>query len=287
MMMAATAAYNRIPVMTGVTSVKNIVDQSTELNLTENMKKVTVTRNGGGMAVSGSGTVITEHFLDIYINEELAIQLVCTPQYIKEMVVGRLLSDGYIQDPDEIKMLYICEHASRARVFLHGKADLTETVSQEPTCCTGNQVFRKLFSEREPQMLEKAYWEPEWIFAMADEFAAGGKLHAKTKGTHSCYLGVNGEVVFSCEDIGRHNALDKAIGYAALHRYDRSKCILYTTGRVPTDMVKKAIVAGIPVLVSKSSPTETAVELACRYHLTLICNAWPDRYDIYCAPEID
>ncbi|MCD7726059.1 MAG: formate dehydrogenase accessory sulfurtransferase FdhD, partial [Clostridiales bacterium] len=183
----AAAACNRIPVLTGASSVKNIVDQSPELSLTENMKKVTVTRNGGGIAVSGSGTVITEHFLDVYINEELAIRLVCTPQYIKEMVVGRLLSDGYIQEPDEIKMLYICEHASRVRVFLYGKADLTETVSQEPTCCTGNQVFRKLFSEREPRVLEKAYWEPEWIFAMADEFATGGKLHARTKATHSCY----------------------------------------------------------------------------------------------------
>ncbi|MCD7980788.1 MAG: formate dehydrogenase accessory sulfurtransferase FdhD [Clostridiales bacterium] len=282
--MTAAAAYRQTPAWTGAAAM-HISDQSPELNLTENLKKMTVTRNGGGLAVSGSGTVITEHFVDVYINEELAVRLVCTPQYIKEMVVGRLLSDGYIRETEEIRMLYICEHASRVRVFLHGKTDLKESVSREPTCCTGNQVFRELFREREPQILERAFWKPEWIFAMADEFAAGGSLHAKTKGTHSCYLSVKGRVVFSCEDIGRHNALDKAIGYAALSHYDRSDCILYTTGRVPTDMVKKAIVAGIPVLVSKSSPTEAAVELACRYRLTLICNAWPDRYDIFCAPE--
>ena len=282
--MTAAAAFRQMPALTGATAMR-IVDQSPELSLTETMNKITVTRDGGGAAVSGSGTVITEHFLDVYINENLAIRLVCTPRHLTEMVVGRLLSDGYIQNPDEIKMMYICEHASRARVFLREDTKLKETVSQEPTCCTGNQVFRTLFKEREPQTLPKSVWKPEWIFAMADAFAAGGTLHAKTKGTHSCYLSVSGRVVFSCEDIGRHNALDKAIGYAVMHHYDRSDCILYTTGRVPTDMVKKAILAGIPVLVSKSSPTEAAVELASRYHLTLICNAWPDKFDIYCTPE--
>lgn len=83
------------------------------------------------------------------------------------------------------------------------------------------------------------------------------------------------------EDIGRHNALDKCIGYALLEQLDLSECILFTTGRVPTDMVQKVIAAGIPVLASKAVPTDQAIELAKKYHLNLICRAWPDRMEIY------
>jgi FdhD protein len=144
----------------------------------------------------------------------------------------------------------------------------------------------QLFRERKPERLPKSTWEPEWIFSMADEFASGGKIHKITRGTHSAYLSVRGEVVFHCEDIGRHNALDKAIGYALMQGYQREECMLFTTGRVPTDMVKKAIYAQIPVLVSKASPTDAAIELAKQYDLTLICNAWPDRYEIFHKPGI-
>jgi FdhD protein len=127
----------------------------------------------------------------------------------------------------------------------------------------------------------KGEWKPEWVFDLADHFASGTKIHKITRGTHGCYLSVRGEVVYVCEDIGRHNALDKAIGCIALRGYEKKDCILFTTGRVPTDMVKKVILSKIPVLVSKSTPTNEAVDLAKRYNLTLICNAWPDQYEIY------
>lgn len=75
--------------------------------------------------------------------------------------------------------------------------------------------------------------------------------------------------------------MDKVIGYAVMQGLKREECILYTTGRVSTDMVKKAILSRIPVLVSKSVPTDAAVEMARAYGLTLICKAWPDRYEIF------
>ena len=59
--------------------------------------------------------------------------------------------------------------------------------------------------------------------------------------------------LFSCEDIGRHNALDKVIGYALRHQIDLTECMVYSSGRIPTDMAMKAIYAGIPVLSSKAS----------------------------------
>lgn len=66
-----------------------------------------------------------------------------------------------------------------------------------------------------------------------------------------------------------------------LEQLDLSECILFTTGRVPTDMVQKVIAAGIPVLASKAVPTDQAIELAKKYHLNLIAEPGLDRMEIY------
>ena len=75
--------------------------------------------------------------------------------------------------------------------------------------------------------------------------------------------------------------MDKVIGYAVLHHIAFEKCIVFTSGRVPTDMVMKVIAVGIPILVSKAVPTDAAIELAQLRGLTLICRAWEDSFEIY------
>ena len=149
----------------------------------------------------------------------------------------------------------------------------------EKSCGTGNRVFRS--SKREDlKMLPKLAWQREWIFSLAERFANDTKLHDMTSGTHSCILAQKDQFLFSCEDIGRHNAVDKAVGYGLMTGATLSECMLYTSGRVPVDMVEKVISAGIPVLVSKSVPTAESVALAKEYGLTLVCRAHPDRYEI-------
>ncbi|MBO5574418.1 MAG: formate dehydrogenase accessory sulfurtransferase FdhD, partial [Clostridium sp.] len=72
-----------------------------------------------------------------------------------------------------------------------------------------------------------------------------------------------------------------AIGYALLNRICMEECILFTSGRVPKDMVEKTVRAGIPVLVSKSVATKEAADYALACGLQLIWRAWPDRYETY------
>ena len=161
------------------------------------------------------------------------------------------------------------------------KNDRQTAADREATCCTGNLTFLEKKGKRQLQELPQISWQNAWIFALAQEFTGDSELHRQTGGTHSCYLGIGDSCVCHMEDIGRHNALDKCIGYALREQLELSECILFTTGRVPTDMVQKVIAAGIPVLASKAVPTDQAVELAKRYRLNLICRAWPDRMEIY------
>lgn len=256
-----------------------INDQSGKQEITSESRSITYSSDG--TVEESAGTIVHEHFLELIINEQLAARLVCTPSHLQEMVIGRMLTERYIEEITDVESVYICSLANRAKVFLKEKTLLKSSIEQEPTCCTGNQTFLKRDDLNHLERLEPADWKPEWVFSLAEEFKNGTKIHKATKGTHACFLGVKGETVFRCEDIGRHNALDKAIGYALLNGYRREECMLYTTGRVPTDMVKKAVAAKIPVLVSKAVPTDEAVEMAKYYNLTLICRAWPDKFDVY------
>lgn len=258
------------------------------MKITDRTKNLAVSGEHAAMIVNADGSreekdmpIVKEHFIDLIINEQLAAKLVCTPSNLQEMIIGRMTAEGYIHSMEDVESLYICEYGSKAKVFLNGKTELVKTIENEPTCCTGNQVFLANVKGDHLKRLEPAEWKDEWIFNLANAFAGESGIHRTTKGTHCCYLGVGNEVLYAAEDIGRHNAMDKAIGYAVMNHLDLHNCILYTTGRVPTDMVKKAVGAGVPILVSKAVPTDQAIEMAAYYNLTLICKAWPDRFEIF------
>ncbi len=127
--------------------------------------------------------------------------------------------------------------------------------------------------EKELQHLEPVEVSLELMYAFDEAFHQDMPLHEATWSTHSCFLAYKGKIVYSCEDIGRHNALDKAIGYALMHDYDFHECAVFTTGRLPIDMITKVIRAGIPLVASKKTPTAEAVKLAQEYGLTMIGRA--------------
>ena len=242
-----------------------------------------------------SEPVLTEHILDVYLNDRLTMKLVCIPQYLTELVLGRLLTEGILEDASDVEQIYICEHGRRARVVLLEKEGKNDSASAEPfteltpSCCTGNHILNDYFLTGKPvKPVTPISWKAEQVFDLADRFHAGMPLHGQTWATHSCFLAKDGQLLFQCEDIGRHNALDKAIGYALRHGISLSRCMVYSSGRIPTDMAMKAIRAGIPILASKASPTAEAIALAKEYGLTLVCAARRDRMKLFAGtkPEV-
>lgn len=215
--------------------------------------------------------IAAEHRLDVYINERRAMRLTCTPEHLDELAVGRLLTEGLIARAADIEQLYICEQGLRAKVQLCGDAaaKLRETaVEIVGTCCTDNRILMEGSLPDAP--IVPIGWEPAWLTAMADFLKRSQPLYASTHALHACCLAAAGRPLCVREDIGRHNALDKAIGWALINGIDLSECLLFTTGRMPADMVVKALRAGTPVLASKTYPTDRGVALARQYGLTLV-----------------
>ena len=230
-----------------------------------------------------SDSVQVENLLDVYVNDIPTMQIGCSPSSLVELVVGRLFTEGMVSDADEIEVLSVCENSMRADVYLHNRtADLTRPPRRVvPTCCTNSQTLNDYFGTSDPlQAVEPIPWDPEWVFRLASEFAADKTSHARTKGIHSAYLATSSETLCVREDIGRHNAFDKVIGWALMNGCDLSQCMVFTSGRVPTDMVTKAIRAGVPILASKSVATDKTVRLAHELNLTLICRATPSSFDV-------
>ncbi|WP_261428815.1 formate dehydrogenase accessory sulfurtransferase FdhD [Berryella wangjianweii] len=228
-----------------------------------------------------------EHALDVHIDGTLAMRIVCSPSDLIELVLGRLFSEGIIQAEDDVDFMYLCEHGTIVRVLLKRKRALKPVEAPVvPSCCTGNKVFEALEQlDDDLRPVRPIDWDPAWVFALADVFAADTPMHRKTFGAHSCYLAIDGEVRYVCEDLGRHNAFDKVVGHALKNRDDLSRAVVFTSGRIPVDMVTKAIRAGIPVLASKAVPTDLTIELAHEFSLTLICSAHPDSMRVYSDPR--
>ena len=249
------------------------------MDIAENIKKTVLYPDGH--SESGESSVISEHELTITVNEQPVYRLICTKDNLRELVCGRLLTDGVITSADDIKIIHFCETENRARVFLRDNVEWQERINIDLSCCTGNKVFAAPEKKQELRKLSPYEYKPEWVFRLAEEFGKDTKLHKVTGGNHICILAREGKTLFVCEDIGRHNTIDKAVGYALLNHIPLSECMVFTSGRVPVDMAEKVIAAGIPVLVSKSVPTLQSVQMAEKYGLNLICRAWPDRCEIY------
>ena len=121
---------------------------------------------------------------------------------------------------------------------------------------------------------------PERLRASQSVFESTGGLHAA-----GCF-GVDGSLTVLREDVGRHNALDKVIGWAAFEqRLPLADQVLMVSGRVSFEIVQKAAVAGIPIICAVSAPSSLAVEAAARFGQTVVGFVRGDRANVYTHPE--
>ena len=215
-------------------------------------------------------TLAAEHAAAILVNEQPAFRVVCTPELLPQLALGRLLTEGWIASAGEVEQIAVCAEGLKISVHLTHPLTARSAAAQEvSSCCTDNITLGSPVELQPLRGAPQLDLLPEWVDALAAAMSAGLPLYQATHAVHSCFVLHRGRILCACEDIGRHNALDKAVGCALTEGVPLAECVLFTSGRVPVDMVRKAIRAGVPALVSKSMPTVQSLELAEEYGLKL------------------
>ncbi len=227
------------------------------LELCAQAEGVRVCRDGGEAPLRRS--LAREHRLSLLVDGEPFALIHCTPSQLRQLALGRLCTAGRIAGAEDVLSLRFSESGDRAEAALR------------PGAGAGGK--------RSPR--NRSVWRSEDIFRLSAALRAAMPLHDETYGTHGAALMYLGETLCCCEDIGRHNAIDKAVGTALERDIPLGECILYTTGRIAADIVEKTASAGIKVLVSRALPTAEALELAGTRGITLIGRAWEDQFEVY------
>ncbi|MCL1919195.1 MAG: formate dehydrogenase accessory sulfurtransferase FdhD [Peptococcaceae bacterium] len=213
--------------------------------------------------------VLVEYHLTIHVNGHRLIRLPCLPAYLEELAVGYLVTEGVVASWDEIDALRVDRETGRVDVQVKGKMG-ADKISTD----------RMDVAEAEAAT-EAATNTCEMILENANRLLVHSKLFRKTGNVHSVMLCRGKERLCFMEDMERFCAFDKCVGYAAMRGWMLKDTCMYTTGRMPSTLVIKAVRAGIPMLISRSAPTDKALELAARYGVTVVGFARGERMNIY------
>ena len=220
--------------------------------------------------------IVEESPLSIFINGRHFVTAMTSPNMAKEFILGYLFSERIINGLLDVESMEIDGRVARLIISNPIKA----IVPRRPIVsgCGGIATF--LDESKLPQINSDLLVDKNAIYeAMKAIFES--ELHASTGGVHSVGLFDENGAVYICEDIGRHNALDKAIGFGLVRGLDFSKTFVASTGRISSEMALKCSVAGIPIIASRGATTSLALEIAERTGLTVIGFVRTRRMNIY------
>jgi FdhD protein len=231
-----------------------------------------------------AGEVVREQPLSVYVNGEKFLTLLCSPMNLDALVVGYLWMEQVIADPREITKLEISPVDGRAEVTLARPVTLpTERILTSG--CGGGITFRidhRLF----PRLDSSLRVRPVELGARMKDLFGAAVHYQRSRGIHGAALADRERLLLVAEDVGRHNAVDKVKGAALLRGILTEDLILLSTGRVSSEMLLKAARMGVPVIASRTSPTEMAVALAEQLGVTVCGYVRPDGLNLYAGDGV-
>ena len=231
--------------------------------------------------------VAVEAPTNIYLDQTHIVTLLSSPSMLSELAVGHLFSEGILREKESIRDVLVAGTDVHVRLKPEAKANLEATRLGRivTTACGSLTNYLKVLTQANTKISSNYSVSTEEIAQMVDELNKSSRVFKATGGIHSAAIFCDRKMVAFSEDVGRHNAADKAIGACILGgaKFDRS--VLVTSGRQTADIVAKAVQMGIPISVSISGPIHSGIQLAENAGLTLICFARGRRFNIYTSPE--
>lgn len=231
--------------------------------------------------------VAVEEPLEIRLDGHPIAVVMRTPGHDQELASGFLITEGIVSNLSELRKTEPRPEENRILVFLKDGVNvdlgrLTRHLFSGSSCgLCGKATLDAIFNDFPPipqklEVSDSAFQEaPAKLRAAQSTFDSTGGLHA------AGIFSASGELLILREDVGRHNAVDKVIGYALLNAIDLTSTFLLVSGRVSFEIMQKALAARIPTLAAISAPSSLAVEFAKNSGQTLIGFLRPPTFNRY------
>lgn len=219
-----------------------------------------------------------------------------TPVHDDWLAVGFLSSEGILRDPKWFLGFYaesgemgndnvITVNISDENGIIDGTEYGARLVNSSCGIC-GKSSIEETFIRTGKIVRSQINVDPETISGLPDRLRSLQMIFSQTGGVHAAGLfSLDGSDIVVAEDVGRHNAVDKVIGYAHMSDVQTDRTILQVSGRSGFEIVQKAFVAGIPIISSVSAPTSLAVDTCEALGITLVSFVRGKSFSIYSHPE--
>lgn len=218
--------------------------------------------------------VVKDSTITLTINDKIKRSLSAIEDSLKEFAVGYLFNENMVKTLEDIEKIEI--DGNKINVEIDDKLLKTnETV----LCSDSSGGWRSKINNIEP-VTSNFQVKSDELIDRIEELKNNAQIWQATGGTHVAGIVYKGNFIVK-EDVSRHVAVDKVIGYGILHDYDLSNCYVIYSGRMPADMVIKIVRAGIPVLASNAAPAYSGCETAKKGNVTLVGFLRGQRFNVY------
>jgi len=200
--------------------------------------------------------------------------LLCSPTDLKYLAIGFLSSEGLVKSKDQIKKITVDAQRGVVRVETKENEEFaSELIFKRfitSGCGRGASFYSVADVHGQAKVESQIGISALEVFALVKEFQHRSKVYRATGGVHSAALCDTTSILVFAEDIGRHNAIDKIFGQCLLGDIPTDDRMIITSGRISSEILLKVAKRNIPVLISKSAPTDLGVRLANDLGITLI-----------------
>jgi len=216
--------------------------------------------------------VVEERPLTIYLNSQEIVTAMTIGDHPRWLAVGYLSNQGMLLPDDDITAVDFDEETETVVVRTARATDYEDKLKRKTRTsgCAVGTVFGDMMDGLDDVNLPAGEVRTSWLYPLAHRINTTPSLYLEAGAIHGTVLCQQDRTLVYMEDVGRHNAVDKIAGWMRMQGVSAGDKMLYTTGRLTSEMVIKTALMGIPVLVSRSGFTAWGVEIARQVGLTLI-----------------
>lgn len=234
--------------------------------------------------------LVREQPLTIYLNRVEVVTVMTMGAYPAYLITGFLLNQQLIDHADDIESIHVDWSVNAAAVRAKQSNKIKEKTEKRviTSGCGQGTMFASVMEKAADNGKTLPHVDPitpEQIYALLAQLSDENEVYKKSGGVHSCALCTSNTVIKMIEDVGRHNAVDSLTGFLALNPPPSPPTVMYTTGRLTSEMVIKTAQMGLPVVISRSGATSMGVAVAQAANITLISRAKGKRFLILHGKE--